>query len=291
MTAPNGSAVEMTGGNPEVGSHAAPDGSTHGIALNAWADGLQSEDNRAKANAKGWTSAEDVVQSYSHLESQLGRSIVPPSPGDPPEKWETFYRAGGRPDHPDGYEFKMPEELPSDFAYEDGLATQFRNWAHGSGLNPRQAQELHDRFVRYQADLYSDYRDSREQAASDAHEQMVRRWGSPDGERFRRNIELANRAIRNLGGDALVHALKMGSLVNDDGAIANDALAVALARAGEALFAEDTLTGSGNESANPWHEDNEHLGLQGQYLRQDPERARSMIRAAGLKPSSFGLDD
>lgn len=291
MTAPNGSALETAAGNPEVGSRAVPDGSEDGIALNAWADGLQSEDNRVKANAKGWTSVEDVVQSYNHLESQLGRSVVPPAADDPPEKWETFYRAGGRPDHPDGYEFKMPAELPSDFAYEDDLAAQFRNWAHGTGLNPRQAQDLHDHFVRYQADLYSEYRNSREQTASDAHEQLVRRWGAPTSERFKRNIELANRAIRNLGGDALVHALKMGSLVNDDGAIANDALAVALARAGEALFAEDSLSGSGDEPANPWHEDSEHLGLQGRYLRQDPERARAMIRAAGLKPSSFGLED
>ncbi len=290
MAVPNGSAKDFAAGNPEVGSYAAPDGSEDGVALNAWADGLQSEDNRAKANAKGWTSVDDVVQSYNHLESQLGRSVVPPSPDDPPEKWETFYRAGGRPDDPDGYEFRLPTELPSDFAYEDGLASRFRSWAHESGLNPSQAQDLHDHFVRYQADLYSEYRDSREQAACDAHEQLTRRWGSPTGERFKRNVEMANRAIRNLGGDALVHALKMGRLVNDDGAIANDALAIALARAGEALFSEDTITGSGDEPTNPWQEDSENLGLQGQYLRQDPERARAMIRAAGLKPSSFGLE-
>lgn len=291
MTEPDGSALETAAGNPEAGSHAAPDGSADGVAPNARPGGLQPEDNRAKANAKGRTPAEDAVQSHDNPESQPGRSIVPPSPDDPPERWEAFYRAGGRPDHPDGYEFRMPAELPSDFAYEDGLASQFRDWAHGTGLNPRQAQELHDRFVRYQAGLYSEYRDNREQAAGDAHERLVRRWGSPEGERFRRNVELANRAIRNLGGDALVHALKMGNLVNDDGAIANDALAIALARAGEALFAEDTLTGSGDEQANPWRGDSEHLGLQGQYLRQDPERARAMIRAAGLTPSSFGLDD
>jgi hypothetical protein len=81
----------------------------------------------------------------------------------------------------------------------------------------------------------------------------------------------------------------MGGLLTEEGAVTNAALALALAKAGEALYAEDTLAGSGPDGANPWATDQENLGHQGQILRQDPERARVLIRAAGLEPASFGL--
>jgi hypothetical protein len=290
MTDPNGSATSVQAGNPEVGSSAVrTGGSGDGEALSAWVTGLRSEDNRAKAQAKGWRTPDDVVVSYSNLESQLGRAVVPPRADDTPEKWDAFYRAAGRPDDPGGYEFTMPEGLPEDFAYAEDLASSFRQWAHGSGLNPSQAQALHDRFVQYQGEQYEAYARMRDRSAGEAHDRLVDEWGDTDSDGYRRKVEFANRAIRNLGGDPLRHALQMGGLLTEEGAVTNAALAFALAKAGEALYAEDTLTGSGPDGTNPWATDQENLGHQGQILRQDPERARVLIRAAGLEPSSFGL--
>ena len=73
MTEPNGSAYSNYAGNPEVGSGAAiSDGSEGGAALSTWVDGLQSQENRAKVQTKGWRSPDDVVASYNNLESPVG---------------------------------------------------------------------------------------------------------------------------------------------------------------------------------------------------------------------------
>ncbi len=187
------------------------------------------------------------------------------------------------------FEFDMPDGLPDDFAYTEDLAVGFRDWASESGLNKSQAQSLHDHFVRYQADQYVQYADARDRAVETAHQGLVKAWGQPDSESYARHKEFAQRAIRNLGGEKLVHALTASGLLSEEGAVMNETVAVALARTGEALFAEDVLTGNGIDSKNPWAEDHENLSEQGQIIRNDPTKAQALVRAAGLDPRDFGL--
>ena len=188
------------------------------------------------------------------------------------------------------YEFDMPDRLPDNFVYTEELADGFRGWATKSGLDKTQAQSLHDHFVRYQAEQYVQYADARDSAVEAAHQNLVKAWGQPDSESYARNKEFAQRAIRNLGGEKLVHALTTSGLLTEEGAVMNETVALALARTGEALFAEDVLTGNGFDSKNPWAEDHENLSEQGQIIRNDPAKAQALVRAAGLNPRDFGLN-
>ena len=43
----------------------------------------------------------------------------------------------------------------------------------------------------------------------DAHDDIVGAWGEPSTEKYRRNVELANRALRELGGDGLAQSLRV----------------------------------------------------------------------------------
>lgn len=252
----------------------------------AWTAGLQNEDNRAKVEAKGWKSMDDMVSSYSHLESQLGKNLTVPGKDATPEQWDGFYKATGRPDIPDRYDFSMPEGLPDNHLYDQDLATNFKNWAHGSGLNPRQADALHGSFVKHMADQQVASQSAQGEAVEKAHEAITAKWGPTDGDKYKRNVELADRAARKLG---LHEVFTESGLLSHEGAVVNDTLAFALAQVGQAMFAEDSLHGTSADTVNPWSEESENLSKQGEILRNDPEKAKAMIVAAGLDPASFGL--
>ena len=112
-------------GNPDGSNAAANEGSNDSGVT--WTTGLRSEDNRATVEAKGWKSIDDVVSSYSHLESQLGRNLMVPRKDASFEQWDGLYKSVGRRDIPNGCEFSMPEGLPDNHLYDQDLATSFEN--------------------------------------------------------------------------------------------------------------------------------------------------------------------
>jgi hypothetical protein len=98
---------------------------------------------------------------------------------------------------------------------------------------------------------------------------------------------MMSRAARNLG---IAEALQQGGLITADGGIRNAKLALALARVGKELFAEDSFAaGEGGVLSNPWAKDSFNLTEQGKLVRSDPNKAKALIRAAGKDPSAYGL--
>ena len=92
------------------------------------------------------------------------------------------------------------------------------------------------------------------------------------------------RAMRHLD-PGLNEALKKANLLGQDGTVLSAPIAKALAKAGLSLFAEDTLYGSVNTVANnPWTKGRENLTEQGQIANSNPERARTLAKAAGINP-------
>lgn len=189
----------------------------------------------------------------------------------------------------ESFVFAVPEGLPDGFEYAQDLADSFRHWAREAGLNEAQAKSLHDRYVRTHADQLAAVQRMQLQAETEARDALTRHWGEEDGQLFRRNIEFANRAIRNLGGDNLLDAMKAGGLLGPDGAVINETIALALARIGEVMFSEDSLRSGSLSEPNPWHDESEDLGRQADIIRSEPAKARALMRAAGLDPSDFGL--
>jgi hypothetical protein len=271
---------------------AAANGSSSAPATD-WTAALP-EDTRATVSAKGWKSPADAVKSYRDLMREYTetktKAIVPPGDDAKPEDWNAFYAKLGRPEAPDGYEFSLPEGLPENLPYDADQANKFKLWAHEAGLPKKQAQIVHDKFVKDYAEQLTRLQEDHAKQVATAHEKIVKEWGPPDSETYQRNQELANRAIRQLGGTELLGELKTVGAFGPNGEVKTPRLAAALAKIGEELYAEDATYGGPGGDVNPFAKGpNFNETQQGQILRSDPDRARTLIRLAGDKPEEFGL--
>lgn len=288
MTTGTNPSGEAPGNGQNPGNGGAPGGGQQpdngGAAQTDWSAGLQDEGNRKLIEAKGWSGKplDTVFKSYSELEAKIGKAVVPPGPDSTPEQREAFAKAVGRPIAPDGYTFKMPENLPSDLPYDETSAAKFKNWAHEAMLAPWQSQIIHDKFVGDFAGQRAATAEQLQKDAATAHAAIVKEWGAEDGEGYKRNLELARRALRKEG---LTESLKRRGILTEKGEITDPAIAFHFAKVGQTMYSEDNLHGGPESLENPWKEGKENLTEQAAILRRDPTLAETLIRAAGKDPA------
>lgn len=244
----------------------------------AFLDAL-SEDNRQLAESRKLDSPEKIFKSYRELQSKLGETLNVPGDDADNDAWDKFYARIGRPEDAKGYEFKMPEGLAENFPYDQDSAGMFAEWAHGAGLSPRQAQKVHDNFVTARNAEFIAGSEASDAAATEAHKLITKEWGEPNSDLYKRNSELANRAIRELGGEALEKSFKANGLFNESGSVKDAAIAFAMAKVGQDLYSEDTVYSGEARTRNPFDPKIENLTEQGRVLREDPELAKNLIRA------------
>lgn len=289
MSEANGQEASPTTAQPTT--VIADQGSNGGDAIKV--AGPLSEDNRAAVEAKEWfkdgtLDAEKLIGSYRNLESEYSKSLRMPGENATADDWGAFYDKLGRPETADKYELKLDaDSVPENFPYDEKSAVEFRNWAHDAGLNPKQAQMLHDRFVGHQAGSFSAQQEAVGQKADAAHREIVSKWGPVESEPYKQNVELMSRAVQQLG---LGEAFKEAGVISGNGEILNAKIATAFAKVGKELYAEDTMmTGANGALSNPWNAGKENITDQGRILRSDPKLAKSLIQAAGQKPADYGL--
>jgi hypothetical protein len=279
-------------GQPPPPPAGAPEGSNGAAVTTDWTSGLADPGNRELVVAKGWKNPDQAIGSYKELESRLGSSLTPPKDDDPPEKWDQFYGKLGRPEKPDGYELKVNKEaIPESFPYDGQSADKFKVWAHKHGLTPKQAQGLHDEFVADMAGQFGGQIEAQQKQVESAHVELVRAWGTPDNPKYQQNVEFATRAIRENGGPQFKDELVRIGAMTPEGDIKAPILAKALAKMGQGLYKEDSIFGGEQgHGENPWKDgDTFSMTKQGQILKHDPDRAKTLIRLAGKNPAEFGL--
>lgn len=121
---------------------------------------------------------EELGRGYLSLEKLLGREKVPvPVDETDAEGWERWYRATGRPDTPDGYEFKAPE-LPQDLPYDKESEVNFRTWAHVNGLSKKQANALYDGYVKHQVERHAGWANEQRQYKAELEAKLQREYGN-----------------------------------------------------------------------------------------------------------------
>jgi len=136
--------------------------------------------------------AEDLGRSYKNLEKLLGTEKVPrPTSDDDEEGWERWYKASGRPDSEDKYEFKRPE-LPPDLPYDEEAEKNFRTWAKANGLNKRQAANLYEAYAKTQMERHAAYHTGQKQARAQIEQNLRREHGG----QYEAKVNLARQAIR-----------------------------------------------------------------------------------------------
>lgn len=116
-----------------------------GEAATPWYQTLPDEAARAHVEAKGYkTPAELALANYSLTKLQRGDPTVIGLPAEDatPEQMSEFYGKLGRPDAPDGYEFKFEDGVKVDPAMQTFAQQAF----HEAGLTPAQAQIVADKW-------------------------------------------------------------------------------------------------------------------------------------------------
>lgn len=120
---------------------------------------------------------EELGRGYQSLEKLLGRDKIPmPVGDDDQEGWDRVYKAVGRPDKAEDYEFERPT-LPSDLPYDEDTEKNFRTWAHVNGLSKRQARALYDGFVKTQVERHAGWLDAQKKQRGELETALAREHG------------------------------------------------------------------------------------------------------------------
>ena len=258
-------------------------GSAAGTDNSPWS-GLQDAGARSWVETKGYKSVDDLAKAAHSLEGRLGGSVSVPAGDAPDEEWTKFYAKAGRPEKPDGYELKRPEGLPQELPYDESLAGEFKAWAHGAGLNGRQAQALHDSFAKAQATRLEQQVAGLSKAVEETHSTLVKEWGPQDSAGFKAKIEMANRALKKLG---VLESFQKSGIILQDGALTDPALAKAFAVVGEKMFAEDKLDDGGATGGNNPFRKPMNITEISRLAKDDPDQARRLAREAGVNPDQW----
>ncbi len=251
-----------------------------------------SEGTRKWVETKGYKSVEDAIAGGMNAESRLGSAITPPAADAPAEEWDKFYSRlpeQMRPvESPDKLEFKRPEGLPEDLPYADELANASKSWMHEAKLSPTQSQAMHDKFVGYMAEQQKAQQEAVAKSVEATHDSLVKEWGPVDSEGFKAKLEVANRAMKNLG---LVDAYKAKGILLPDGSLTDPQIAKAFQAVGEAMFREDTIGADGVPGGvNPFKKDasgSRNLTEISALIKRDPTTARRLAIEAGENPDAW----
>ncbi len=145
---------------------------------------------------KGWDNPEGkdaIVKSYFELEkSQGGRTKIPTEQSSK-EEVEAFYRSTGRPDAPEGYEIK---DVPGNVSRDEESENALRAIAFEKGCPKDTFEALVKNFYQRQSDALV--------ASKIEGEALLKaEWET----KYDENIEIAQRACKELGGEDFMKAL------------------------------------------------------------------------------------
>jgi len=197
----------------------------------AWTAQLESE-LQSNETLTRHESISDLGKAYLELEARVKDSVRIPGEDATDEERREFFAKLGRPETPEGYQFKRPE-LPEGFVRPEEVEQDektFAAHAHELGLTQAQAQALYDFYAGLMTKSYE--RSMQEQAR--ALEALKGEWG----QQFQERVELAHRAAKALGGDEFIDYLEQSRMGD------NPHLVRAFYEAGRRM-AEDTLHDTG----------------------------------------------
>ncbi len=286
-----GAGTQNAGGDGGAGTG----GSGEGAAGDAFA--VLDEGTRDWLQTKGYKDVSALATAAQNQEKLLGNAVRIPGKDATPEEREAFLNKLGRPEKADAYAYSVPKDLPEGLPYDGEKANAFKALSHKLGLTQEQSAALHDFYVGEQVGAFKGM--SEQQAAQltakgeAATEALVKEWGPLDGDTFRANVEIADKVFTQLpGGPELLAELKSLGLVGPNKEVLSVPLAKAFAALGTALYTEDgVLRGKPDVVGNPFDKKAASFNLTAamKVAKEDPDRARSLITAAGLKPEEFGL--
>lgn len=165
-----------------------------GETAQPWFATIPEQEVRQHVEAKGYKNpAELALANYNLTKLQRGDPTVIGLPGADatPEQMNEFYAKLGRPEAPDGYEFKFGEGVQSD----DTMVSFARSAFHEAGLTPAQAQIVADKWNAFMGEQTEGLQTQITQQNDQELAALQTKWGAD----LDKNKAAGQRAVKALG--------------------------------------------------------------------------------------------
>ena len=200
-----------------------------GVDAKPWTSYIGEGPAREYVEKGGWKTPDELAlaaYTASQREAQGGPAV--PKADAPPEAWSEFYKAIGRPETADAYEFKAAEGVKHDAAFAKAAKEAF----HEAGLLPHQAAALQTWWDKYQATAATQNATANTKANEEALAALKTKMGDKfdeyraAGERVMKAVELSPEAMNaiegNIGAAALVELLANIGMKSAEGGFLKD---------------------------------------------------------------------
>lgn len=157
-----------------------------------WATLIDDADARATVEAKGYKNPAELSRAYHNLmQMQRTDRVEVPGKEATPEQLNEFYGKVGRPETPDGYEFKFADGVTPD----DNMVKFARDTFHAAGLSPRQAQLVAEKWNEFAAQADTHMTEANQTKNDGEIAELQTRMGAD----LNKNMEAGRRAVQALG--------------------------------------------------------------------------------------------
>jgi len=140
----------------------------------------------------------DLEKSKTDLEGKLEGVLRLPGEKASDEDRATFFNKIGRPEKPEGYEFKKPD-LPEEIKYDEDQEKEYRELAHGAGLSKAQATVIYDWYHQNVLKSHQKMLEFSATQRTEAETELKKEWGDKHDE----NVEVARRTMKAINDKAL----------------------------------------------------------------------------------------
>lgn len=220
------------------------------------------DDLKSAKSLQSIKSVEDLAKGFVNAQSVIGRRFEDLTD----DQKRDYYSTMGRPEDASGYELQNPEGLEVD----KDMMDWYRSKAHEYGLPKEAAEKLYQDYVSKEMEGGAKLQELQAIQMKEQVDQLKKDFGPAFNER----VTLANRALKEFGGEEAVAAIAQSGLAN------HPALVKLLANAGETLAEGKFTSGS---STGKFGMTSEEATRQIDSLRRDPEFMKHYANPASPK--------
>ena len=198
------------------------------------------EDLRDNEKLSNFKDVGSLINSYLYLQKMVGARDKIPTEESSEEEVNSFYNKLGRPETPDSYDIKVPDQGGMAVPYDEKLYSEFLTTAHKSGLTNKQAQDAIDFYAKMNEEADINSTASMQQSKVNAETALKKEWGTKD---YDKNLAISRRAFNRFADDDLK------KFVEETGVSNNVAMVRFLHKIGKS-FSDPDMGGTGKNSGS-----------------------------------------